>query len=353
MDGDPGEGKSALATDLAARKSIGGKWPDGVECEPGGVVVCSAEDGLADTIRPRLEAAGADLSRVLALATVTDRDGERLLSIPEDLDMIRRGIERVDAELVIVDPLMAFLSGDVNSHRDQDVRRALAPLAKLAEDTGAAVLIIRHLNKSDGGNPLYRGGGSIGIIGAARSALLVARNPEDDDRRVLAPLKANLSAPAPSLAFTLTEAANGAVRVEWKGATPLDARTLLAGSMDDEDRTELNTLRNIVVDLLEDSGGDWEGPATELHDKLTAADLAALPDRPDEMVKRLKKIARTGTAFTLSRGWRRVNDKSTRVLRLRRYEPGSGVDGVDGVDVSPEGVSADNTDNTDNTDERL
>ena len=82
----------------------------------------------------------------------------------------------------------------MNSHRDQDVRRALAPLAKLAEDTGAAVLIVRHLNKSSGGNPLYRGG-SIGIIGAARSALLVASHPEDESRRVLATLKATSPSP--------------------------------------------------------------------------------------------------------------------------------------------------------------
>jgi RecA-family ATPase len=136
--------------------------------------------------------------------------------MPEDLDVIRRGIERVDAKLVIVDPLMAFLSGDVDSHRDQDVRRALALLAKLAEETGAAILVVRHLNKTGGGNPLYRGGGSIGIIGAARSALLVAKHPEDERRRVLAPLKSNLAEPAPSSMFMLTQAANGAVRVEWK-----------------------------------------------------------------------------------------------------------------------------------------
>jgi len=214
IDGDPGTGKSALATDLAARVSVGRKFPDGTPCRAGGVVIASAEDGLADTIRPRLDAAGADLSRVLALATVPDGDTERLISVPEDIGVIRRGIEQVQARLVVIDPLMAFLSGDVNSHRDQDVRRALAPLAKLAEETGAALVVVRHLNKSSDGNALYRGGGSIGIVGQARSALLVARHPEDDRRRVLASLKSNLAEPAPSLAFTFTEAANGAVRVE-------------------------------------------------------------------------------------------------------------------------------------------
>ena len=139
VDGDPGLGKSAMTLDLAARVSAGKAFPDGAECEPAGVVLLSAEDGLADTIRPRLDAAGADTSRILALATVPDENGhDRLLSIPEDLPLIEKGIRRVGARLVVVDPLMAFLSGDTNSHRDQDVRRALAPLAGLAERTGAA-----------------------------------------------------------------------------------------------------------------------------------------------------------------------------------------------------------------------
>lgn len=270
FDGNPGEGKSAVCTDLAARKSVGRQWPDGAPCEAGGVVICSAEDGLSDTIRPRVDAAGGDPDRVLSLVTVPDGDGERLLSIPQDLDVIRRGIERVGAELVIVDPLMAFLSGDVNSHRDQDVRRALAPLAKLAEETGAAVLVIRHLNKTSGGNPLYRGGGSIGIIGAARSALLVARHPDDERRRVLAPLKSNLAEPAPSLAFILTEAANGAVRVEWKGETALSAAALLADPVDDEERDALTEAQAFLGEVL--AGGPV--PAKEVQEEAQAAGIA-------------------------------------------------------------------------------
>ncbi len=252
-EGDPGNGKSALTIDLTARVSAGRAMPDGAPIEVVGVVLLNAEDGLADTIKPRLEAAGADLSRVLALTTVPDGKGcERLLSIPEDLDIIRRGIVRVSARLVVVDPLMAFLSGDVNSHRDQDVRRALAPLAKLAEETGAAIVVVRHLNKASGGNPLYRGGGSIGITGAARSALLVAKDPEDEKRRVLAPLKSNLAAPAPSLAFVLTGAANGAVRVEWKGETSHTADALLAPPVDPEERSALDEAMEFLRDALRD-----------------------------------------------------------------------------------------------------
>ena len=250
VEGDPGEGKSAATTDLAARMSVGRPWPDGEECEAGGVVLCSAEDGIADTIRPRLDAAGGDPERVLSLATVPDGDGERLISIPEDLEIIRRGIERVEAVLVVIDPLSAFLSGDVNSHRDQDVRRALAPLGKLAEETGAAVVVVRHLTQSLGGNPLYRGQGSIGIIGAARSAHLVAKHPEDESLRVLAPVKSNLTKPAPSLTFALVESANGAVRLEWKGATEHTAATLLAIPTDPAERSALEEAMDLLRHTL-------------------------------------------------------------------------------------------------------
>lgn len=168
---------------------------------------------------------------------------------------------------------MAFVSGDVNSHRDQDIRRALAPLAKLAEETGAAMVVVRHLNKSSGGNPLYRGGGSIGIIGAARSALLVATHPEDDSRRVLANLKSNLAPPAPSLVFVLSGAANGAVRIEYKGGTPLKADALLAASPDLEQRpAALNEARGFLLDALRN--GPREAKA--IKDDAYAADISEI-----------------------------------------------------------------------------
>jgi AAA domain len=252
-------GKSTLTMDLAARVSAGRTLPNGIPCEPGGVVLLNAEDGLADTIRPRLEAAGADLDRVLALATVPDGPSpgfKRLISLPEDLNALRRAIERVEASLVVVDPLMAFVSGSVNSHKDQDVRRAMAPLAMLAEETGAAILVVRHLNQTTGQNALYRGGGSIGIIGQARSALLVAKDPENEARRVLAALKSNLSKPASSLMFVLAEASNGAVRVEYKGETHHRADALLAAPTDPEECSALDEAMEFLRDELGD-GPVW------------------------------------------------------------------------------------------------
>ncbi len=253
LDGDPGLGKSAFTTDLAARVTVGREYPDGTECEPGGVVLLNAEDGLADTIKPRLVAAGGDPSKVLALAEIPDErepEHDRVLSMPEDLYVLEEGIERVGAVLVIIDPLMAFLGGDTNAHKDQDVRRALARLKSLAERTGAAILLVRHLNKLQGGNPLYRGGGSIGIIGAARMGMVIAADPNDPEerRRVLAGSKENIAERAPSLSFQIaTSAVNGAARVEWLGGSELGAKDLLKAPMEDEEKTALEE----AMDFLE------------------------------------------------------------------------------------------------------
>lgn len=207
LDGDPGLGKSTLTLGIAASVSRGWALPGGGDLEvPAGVVIVSLEDGIGDTIRPRLEAAGADLERVHCITGI----GPELRTpvVPEDLGEIERVMLEVGARLLVIDPLMAVLSGEVNAHRDQDVRRALAPLAALAERTRATALVVRHLNKGQDSAAIYRGGGSIGIIGAARVGLLVAKHPDatadDDPRRVLATVKGNIARCPPALEWSLT-----------------------------------------------------------------------------------------------------------------------------------------------------
>src|SRR5215204_3272622 len=281
VDGDPGLGKSAMTLDLAARVSAGKGFPDGATCEPAGVVLLSAEDGLADTIRPRLDAAGADVNRVLALATVPDENGhDRLLSIPDDIPLIEKGIRRVKARLVVVDPLMAFLSGETNSHRDQDVRRALAPLAGLAERTGACVLVIRHLNKAPANNPLYRGGGSIGISGAARMAFVVGKDPQDENRRVVASTKNNLAKSPKSLMFTLEEAESRSVMVNWLGQSGVSAKDLLATPQDQEHADA----RSEAVEFLADILADGPMPASDIIRDAEDAGIA------EKTLRRAKKL---------------------------------------------------------------
>jgi hypothetical protein len=153
---------------------------------------------------------------------------------------------------VIVDPLTAFLSEKTDSYKDQDIRRALAPLAALAERTRAAILIVRHLNKAAGGNTLYRGGGSIAIIGAARSGLVIAQDPEDSERRILAANKHNLSRAAPSLAFSIETAPNGTACVSWRGTSTLSAGDILKEPTDPEQKSALSEAKEFLSQELED-----------------------------------------------------------------------------------------------------
>jgi hypothetical protein len=180
------------------------------------------------------------------------RTDERTICIPNDLHIVERAIGRVGAALVIADPLMAFLGEKTDAHKDQHIRRALAPTAALAERTGATILIVRHLNKAAGGNTLYRGGGSIGIIGAARSGLVVAKDPEDPERRILAANKHNLSSAAPSLVFSLETAPNGTARVAWGGTSELSASDILKEPADSEQRSALFEAKGFLLTELAD-----------------------------------------------------------------------------------------------------
>jgi hypothetical protein len=262
IDGDPGLGKSTLTADLAARITTGAPWPDAQPgCLPAGVVLLSAEDGLADTIRPRLDAADADVERVVALTGVRylDPDAgevlERMPVLPRDIGRIRYAVQQVGATLVVIDPLMAYLGSDINSYRDQDVRRGLAPLARMAEDCGAAVILVRHLTKGGGPNAIYRGGGSIGIIGAARIGYTVVRDPDDDGRVIVAGTKANIAVMPPSLAYRLVSVPeHGCARVEWDtGPVSYTAVDLLAAATESPDergerRDAVDWLRCYLID---------------------------------------------------------------------------------------------------------
>lgn len=250
LDGDPGLGKSTLAFDLAARVSTGSVMPDGSPSLPGGAVILTLEDGLADTVVPRLTVAGADLEKIVALQGVKGVDGKLRVPTVEDLTALTCACKQVEAKLVIIDPLMGYLPSQRNSWRDQDVRQALAPLAKMAEEIGVAVLVIRHLNKSGGSQSIYRGGGSIGIVGAARMALLVAKDPESEARRILAGIKTNLARMPESLAFRV-EAIDDTARIVWDGASSHTADALLAAPVSQEERSALEDAADFLRSILE------------------------------------------------------------------------------------------------------
>jgi hypothetical protein len=237
IEGDPATAKSTMTLDLAARVTTGRQWPDGATGGPAApVLLLSAEDGWGDTVRPRLEAAGADLDRCLCVAA-REVEGEhgpelRPVVLPEDTTWLARLVVQSKAAMVVVDVLAAYLSDRVDSHKDQSVRRMLATLGAAAARSGAAVLLVRHHSKVQGGPPLYRGGGSIGIVAAARAAYAVVRDPDDTEHRLLATVKCNLAVEAPTWGYSLVGVPQlGVARVEWdREADPRSASELLSGT---------------------------------------------------------------------------------------------------------------------------
>jgi hypothetical protein len=277
LDGDPSLGKSTLSLAFAAIVTTGGTWPDNSPCNyPGDVILLSAEDGLADTVRPRLDAAGADVSRVHAVQGVTLPDGSLRPPTLADVDELHRLVVETGARLLVVDVLMAYLPSGTDSHKDQDIRRVLSRLSALADATGCTVLLLRHLNKAKGGDPMYRGGGSIGIVGAVRAGMLVAKDPDDEDLRVLACTKSNLGPEPEALTYRLTDAdAHGVARVEWIGTSTHDARALLADRGDGDDEPGGNPAAAFIFDYLMRDNVGGEAPA---GDVLKAGKAAGFSD---------------------------------------------------------------------------
>ncbi len=236
LDGDPGMGKSLLSIFIAACVSTGQPMPDGAPAKQGKVILIAPEDAAEDTIKPRVEAAGGDSSQVLLLEnmdllnikdTKKIKFNERPFSLAQDLGILEQAIKQTGTILVVIDPLMAVLGHNIDSSRDQDIREVLTPLAQVAERTGCAILIIRHLNKGSSDNILYRGSGSIGIIAVARIGLLVAHDPDDEQKRVFATIKNNLSKTAPNLSYQIAENEQGAPYIQWLGENHHTTSTLL------------------------------------------------------------------------------------------------------------------------------
>jgi hypothetical protein len=250
--GDPNVGKTTAALDITARVTKGDAFPDGSSSgEPRDVIWLTAEDSIADTLRPRLEAAGADIERVHVFQSVGTDAEERLPSFPADLPKLRRLIEKTRAALVVWDPLEAYLSQETNTWKSSDVRRALHPFKPLAEETGATFLYVAHLTKGGGGNPLYRALGSIAFMAAVRAALLVTSDPTDDSRRVLSVAKTNLGPVPPSLLFRIEEDPEYMVaRISWEGTTDLNAHDLL--DTHDDSGTVQGDAKERLRELLSD-----------------------------------------------------------------------------------------------------
>jgi hypothetical protein len=255
LEGDPDHGKSTISLDLLARVSTGTPMPGetGRREAAGGVIVC-AEDDLSDTVLPRLEAHQADLTKIASIPLERDEHGKvKPLVLPDDLDRLELAIKGAAAKLLVIDPITAYLSETISTNNDASVRRATTPLADLAQRTGCAIVLIRHLNKAGDLKAKYRGGGSIAFTGAARSVLVVEEHPEQPGLRVLARVKGNLAKAVPAIGYRITEEPlYGCPLIVWQGTVHIDADTLLRGHDSRRDAEVREEAEGYLRDLLAD-----------------------------------------------------------------------------------------------------
>ena len=238
LQGNPGEGKTYFAMHLAAACTNGKLLPNMEHMEPFNVIYQTAEDGLGDTVKPRLIEAGADLDRVLV---IDDSDVQLTLSD----ERIEKAIIENNARLVIIDPIQAYLGADVDMNRANEVRPIFMRLGQVAQRTGCAILLIGHLNKAAGMQSLQRGLGSIDIAAAVRSVMFIGKLKHDPTMRILTHEKSSLAPPGVSLAFSLGD--EGGFR--WVGEYDITADEMLSG-IEPQRETKTQQAKDLICTLL-------------------------------------------------------------------------------------------------------
>jgi hypothetical protein len=317
LDGDPGLGKSSVALDLVARVTTGSPLPPCAESatpacaaaeavplrEPRRALVMALEDSLEYVVKPRLEAAGADLTRVGFVGGVVENTAHGResynLQLPRDLDLVANVVREYEPALLVIDPLFAVMGLDrrgrfIKASDDQSVRQLTGALKQLAEEAGLTILLIRHLAKRRRGAAVLSGSGSVAIAGQARAVLLAAEDPLEPGRRVLAMVKTNLGALPRSLRFQVVPGRStvGEVcRVEWQGDCEMTAEDLLA-----------------PPELPREEGEEGESPAYLLAQALL---LRVLADGP----KTWAEIVKAGEAEGLTAGTLKVARRELRLVR--------------------------------------
>ena len=241
IQGNPGEGKTYFAMMLTAACTNRKLFPNMEDIEPFNVIYQTAEDGMGDTIKPRLVEAGADLSRVMVID-----DTEEALTLSDD--RIEKAVRQNQVRLVIIDPVQAFIGADVDMNRANEVRPVFRKLGMIAEKTGCAIVLIGHLNKSSGTQSTYRGLGSIDIMAAVRSLIFIGKVRKDPTTRVLIHEKSSLAPPGETMAFKLGDEEG----FRWVGAYEISADELLDGKEGKATETKLERGRKLIMELLAD-----------------------------------------------------------------------------------------------------
>lgn len=331
--GDPGLGKSHATMDIAARVSNGWQWPDDpTTSPPGKVIIFSAEDDIADTIRPRLDRAGADVRNVYCLESVTTPDpktGElkhAAFSLAEHVPLLADSVNKLgNVKLIIIDPVSSY-TGTTDSHKNAEVRTMLAPLVDLAEAQGFAILAVTHLSKGAGGKAVYRATGSLAFAAAARAVWMLAKDLDDPSRRLLLPVKCNIAPELSGLAFCIQSDSGGSF-VAWEadpvamtgdGYLAEEQKRQTSGKEDDE------SARSEAVEFLKDRLA--AGPVVSKDLEADAKEHGIKQRTLERAVKELQVKSR-------KRGdgkWEKYIPESTPPDNVRQPPPPGGVGGHGG-----------------------
>ena len=253
--GDPGLGKSQFCAWLASIVTMGSTWPDAPSCKTGNIIFLSAEDDVADTIKPRLIAAGANIDNCFTLDAIKEKDKDkekiRGFNLEKDIDHLRQAASQIDnVRMIVIDPISAYL-GKIDSNNNSEIRGLLAPLADFAAEFNVAVILVTHLNKAQHQDMLARVIGSIGMVAAARCAYVVVKDKKNEKIRYFLPVKNNIGNDETGFSFEIDEKnieeniTTSCIRLN---PNPIDASKIL--NAEAESGSATNGAKEFLEDLL-------------------------------------------------------------------------------------------------------
>jgi AAA domain len=264
FDGDPGVGKSWATCALVTAITHGYGLPDVPATEARNVVMLSAEDGLDDTIRPRLESMGADLAKVTARnkAMTFDERG---------IEQLEVHVSKLNPALIVIDPLFAFVGGKKDIYRDNEARTVTTPLAELAQNHGCSIVAVRHLTKQQQ-KAIYAGGGSMAFIGAARSALLFGHDANNPQKCGFVHAKCNLAPKGDAIGYRIERTADERGRFQWTDKSDLTAEKILAtpNASGSGEQTAISEAKDFLREMLRDG----RATAEEIYSEAKSAGVS-------------------------------------------------------------------------------